>query len=165
MYSFVYDLRSKRANQLVFSNKKSKRKILASWKVICSSDHSSTPEVLSLVALHWIRDHGLTRKILIPRCNAYQMETNVKLPIKARTLFVCVCIENQWVQPKTTCICFLSINKAHARVTCPERENRNWFFIAWLTIILIVLGAVKLNFIYYVTIMITIIVMIMFIII
>lgn len=44
-------------------------------------------------------------------------------------------------------------------------ENRNWFFIACLTIISIVLGAVKLNFIYYVTIMITIIVMIMFIII
>lgn len=91
-------------------------------EVICSSAQYSTLEVSSFVALHGITDHGLTREnsgnaaanTLIPRCDAYEMETNIKLSIKAHRLFVCVCIEKQLVQPKMTCILFFFVDTEYA---------------------------------------------------
>lgn len=117
MYSFVYDIRSKRANQLVFSYKKIEKKSsramesdLQLWSFFESGNFvtRSTP----------LNHRSRTRKILIPRCEACQMETNVRMSIKA--LFVCVCIQNQnqsnrkrlvYVFFFPNRICFFVVNK------------------------------------------------------
>lgn len=129
------------------------------------SSHFSSAEV----ALHSKRIMGWLVKMMATRSAHidvmhFKWKSTVNCPSNRIHSFWCNCLaterENQSVQPKITCFfycaseCFfLSVNKEGTCTrdwnTRSDREIRNWFFIACLTIILIVLGAVKLNFLYY----------------
>lgn len=93
--------------------------------------------------------------VLTHRCDAYRMEMNIKLSIKSYIHYFAS--GNQSVPPKMTSlfllryryrICFFLFFFVYKQGACrlSEQENRNWFFIACLTIISDRFRCRKINF-------------------